>query len=305
MLDVSHIPTPNGSGEIFTFIAGGRGVGGAQYVPWFKPRGKSMINIVAVGSGGDGGNGLIGSASLAGGGGGGGSGTVVRLTMPLHLLPDVLYLWNGTSGGTADAMVSISTTNTAANTLVRAPAGGNGGNGTATPAGGAAGAAGAAATAATMPLGWAFATQVAGQAGIIGGAAVAAGALAIPTTGLIVTGGTGGGGLPAAAGTAGGAITGSGEIPSIAGGVGGSAATTPPTPGSRGFNPFRGDLLFGLGGTGGGSTHGAASGAGLVQASGGNGAPGCGGGGSGAALTGSAAGVPGKGGPAFYIITCW
>jgi hypothetical protein len=64
-------------------------------------------------------------------------------------------------------------------------------------------------------------------------------------------------------------------------------------------------LMFFYGGMGGGSTYATATGAGLVQSNGGNGAPGCGGGGTGGALTGSTAGIIGLGGPSFAIITCW
>jgi hypothetical protein len=42
-----------------------------------------------------------------------------------------------------------------------------------------------------------------------------------------------------------------------------------------------------------------------VQSGGGDGGLGCGGGGSGGALTGSTAGVVGKGGASFAILTCW
>lgn len=118
--------------------------------------------------------------------------------------------------------------------------------------------------------------------------------------------GTGGAGLGAAgvAGTAGGAFTVAGQFPPHLGGAGGSAATTPPQNGTGGYEPIP-RLFYGYGGTGGGSTHGTATGAGLVQASGGNGAVGCGGGGMGGALTASAAGQVGQGGVAWCCIVCW
>ena len=65
------------------------------------------------------------------------------------------------------------------------------------------------------------------------------------------------------------------------------------------------NLGYRYGGTGGASTHGTATGAGLVQSNGGVGAPGCGGGGQGSALTGSTAGIVGWGGLAYAILTCW
>jgi hypothetical protein len=164
------------------------------------------------------------------------------------------------------------------------------------------------ATVTQMPLGWQWVQQaIAGQAGSAGGASVSAGALTLPTTGLLVTGGSGGGGLPAAAtgNTNGGSLAGPGVAPWISiNNVSLQQATQPAESGSSGHMPVA-NLLYFYGGVGGCSTHGSATGAGLTQSSGGNGNYGCGGGGSGAALTGSTAGVAGKGGPAICIITCW
>jgi hypothetical protein len=129
--------------------------------------------------------------------------------------------------------------------------------------------------------------------------------LALPVTGLFVTGGTGGGACPTTvgAGTAGGARTGAGVFPSVVGGTLGTL-TTPPGNGGAGFKPIA-NLLYHYGGIGGGGVGSNATGAGLVQSRGGNGMPGCGGGGMGGAFTGSTAGAVGLGGPAFCIITCW
>ena len=303
LFDLNHVPGPNGAAQVYYFSGLGQTLG--LLTPWPKPRGKSMIDILLVGPGGNGGAGAIGANSTAAGGGGGGSGGQTRLTMPLHLLPDTLYLSVMPGGSSTTSRVSISPTTTANDQLMVANAGGNGGNAAGATAG-AAGAAGAIATVANMPLGWAFATVLAGQAGIIGGTTVAGGALTLPLTGLLVTGGTGGGGLPAAAttGTNGGSITPAGSFLGLFPGLGPTVATTPAGSGNGGFRPIP-NMPYGYGGTGGGSTHGSATGAGLVQSSGGNGAPGCGGGGSGGALTGSTAGVVGQGGPAFCIITVW
>lgn len=312
MLDISHIPTPNGIADVQTFVGLGRGTGSTAYRTWIKPRGKAMASILLVGGGGDGGTGVVGAAG--GGGGGGASGSMVALTLPLWAIPDVLYLNLGSLPGGANSLAAImirpDTTVVANNTLAYALNGGNGGNAVTTAAG-AAGASSSAATGATMPLGWMWVTTaLAGQAGTAGGAGTTTGttptALALPVTGLIVTGGTGAGACPTTvgAGTAGGARTGAGLLfPTITGAALGTG-TTPPDSGVQGFNPVQG-LQYGYGGTGGGGVGSNATGAGLVQSSGGDGAPGCGGGGMGGAFTGSTAGRIGLGGPAFCIITCW
>lgn len=308
MLDFTHTPSLNSNSDIRTFT-GKSVVAGAQWETWVKPRGKSMLNIVLLGKGGNGGTGAVNIVSTAAGGGGGGSGAQTVLTIPLALLPDILYLsLAGDSNTTTLASyIAIAPNTIANNTLAYAAGGGNGGNAVSLTAG-AAGAGGAVATAALMPLGFGF-TKIllAGQAGTIGGTTGAGAALTLPVTGLRVTGGTGGAGLGAAAlaGTAGGSFTVAGiftEHPQ-AGGAGGSATTTPPGIGATGriINP----LGYFYGGTGGGSTHGGATGAGAVQACGGNGAYGCGAGGMGGALTGSTAAVAAKGGAALAILTCW
>lgn len=321
MLDFSHTATQYGSTLVWTFI-GSAPNAGEQWIQWTKPRGKSMIDILLIGRGGNGGLGVVGAVSTAGGGGGGGSGSQTRLTMPLHLLPDTLYisLPGPSTVVTPASYITIGPKLTAGagapavnDTLMIANAGGHGGN-AAAGAGGAAGAAGAIATVGNMPLGWAYATALIGQAGIIGGAAIAGGALtqwnASQTLGgLLVTGGTGGGGLgaTAVAGKNGGNFTVAGRWPAHAGGLGGSAATTPPTDGSGGYQAVPG-IGFWYGGTGGGSTHGSASGAGLYASRGGNGAYGCGGGGNGGAFTGTTARTSpdfGMGGASICIITCW
>jgi hypothetical protein len=302
LFDLNHVPGPNGAAQVYSFVGQTTSL---NFTAWSKPRGKSMIDILLVGSGAPGGSGAIGANSTAAGGGGGGSGGQTRLTMPLHLLPDTLYI-SVPIGFNTIARVSISPTTTANDQLMVANAPASAGGNAAGATAGAAGVAGAIATVATMPLGWAFATALAGQAGIIGGTTVAGGAITLPLTGLLVTGGTGGGGLPAAAttGTNGGSITPAGSFLGLFPGLGAAAATTPAGSGVGGYRPIP-NMPYGYGGTGGGSTHGSATGAGLVQSSGGNGAPGCGGGGSGGALTGSTAGVVGQGGPAFCIITVW
>jgi hypothetical protein len=160
-----------------------------------------------------------------------------------------------------------------------------------------------------MPLGFAYATSIAGNLGTVGGAGTTVGTvglpLSIPVTGLLVTGGTGGGACPTTvgAGTAGGLITVSGFLPPHPGGTGG-ATTVPPSDGVGGYRPMP-NFIYGLGGTGGGGVGSNATTTGLVQSKGGSGALGCGGGGMGGAFTASAAGQVGLGGASFCIITCW
>ena len=284
---------------------------GASWHTFNRPIGKSMLCALLIGSGAGGGSGVVGANSTAAGGGGGGSGGQTYLEIPLELLPPRLYISVGLSKTGAGLASYISTQpNTTANHVVGiANGGGVGGNASGATAG-AAGAAGAIATNATMPLGWAFSKlALAGQAGIIGGTTVAGAALTLPTTGLRVTGGTGGGGLPAAAatGTNGGSFTvpaSPSYFPAQSGGVGSATATNPADNGRNGFRVNEAGLYF-YGGTGAASTHGTATGGGLVQGSGGSGDTGCGGGGMGGALTGSSAGVLSRGGAGLVLIWCY
>jgi len=310
MLDFSHIPTPYGAATVETFV--GEGSAGS-IKSWIKPRGKTMCNILLIGRGGNGGTGVVGAAG--GGGGGGGSGTQTSITLPLWAVPDRLYInlggYPGGASGACSVMIAPNAAATANDCLVYALNGGHGGN-AATTTGGTAGASSAAATAGNMPLGWQWLdSALAGQAGTAGGAGTTTGtvggALTLPTTGLLVTGGTGGGACPTTvgAGTAGGLFTVAGrfaEAPHTA--PAGGTGTTPPTNGRAGYKPIQG-LMYWYGGTGGGGTGSNATGAGLAQASGGNGDIGCGGGGMGGGFTGSTAGAIGLGGSAFCQITCW
>lgn len=310
MLDFGNLPSLYGNGDVQIFTGDSASVGGS-WKTWTKPRGKTMLHIMLVGAGGNGGTGVIGANSTAAGGAGGQSGAITNIIVPLAFVPDTLFLSLAGRKPTATAnfasIIAVAPVNTANNILVFANGGLHGGNASAG-TGGTVGTAAAIATAANMPLGWPFITSVcfASQVGAAGGAAVAAANLALPVTGAFVTGGTGGGGLPAAAatGTNGGNITGAGVFPTLSGGVGSATATLAADAGKGGFQPIP-KLGYLYGGTGAASTHGTATGAGLTQGSGGDGAPGCGGGGMGGALTGSAAGVVGMGGAAFAILTCW
>jgi hypothetical protein len=311
-MDQFGLPT-SGLFEQYVFNANSA-TSGANWHTWTKPLGKSMASIMLIGAGGGGGTGVVGANSTAAGGGGGGSGGMTIIEIPLVLLPPRLYISvgqakSGIAVNTLNTYISTQPNTTANHIFAIANSGGAGGNA----AGATAGAAGTGATAATaagMPLGWAWAKlALAGQAGIIGGTTVAGGALTLPLTGLRVTGGTGGGGLPAAAaaGTAGGAFNTVSVVsyfPVPAGGAGPAAATTPAGVGNHGTLISEAGFYY-YGGTGGSSTHGTATGAGLVQAAGGNGGIGSGGGGMGGALTGSTAAVAALGGPGLVVITCY
>lgn len=313
MLDLQHLPGNLNNQRQQVFIGENATGGGAQWRTWIKPKGINWVHIFLVGKGGNGGAGAVGANSTAAGGGGGGSGGQTSILAPAWCLPDTLYL--SIAGVAASAYASYVTNYpaTANNYVVAlAQAGVAGGNAAGATAG-TAGAAGAASSPGACPIASYIGASffLAGQAGIIGGTTVSGGAQAIPSTGLRVMGGTGGGGLPAAAtaGTTGGGIGSAGLFPILSAPIGQVTATSPPgTPDSGYIFQAQNPGVIGLlnyGGIGSGSTHGTATGGGLVQVKGGNGAPGCGGGGSGGALTGSTAAAGGDGGPGFCIISCW
>lgn len=319
MIDHGHLPSFTTPGEVQVFGANSNAVG-ANWHTWYKPRGKSMLSIWGFGCGGGGGDAVAGAASLAAGGGGGGSGGQTYVHMPLALLPDVLFVSvargnpNNTSTTAAASFASYVATQhvqgaPGANSVVWQANGGASGGKSAGNTPGPVGTAGAIATAAQMPLGFAFAHVLAGQVGIIGGAAAAvAGPLAMPVTGLMVTGGTGGGGVRAVstAGWAGGLITGVGNTHVPVNIPGGVAGATTPTGGGEGTIGRRPNprLMYFLGGTGGGSS-GLSAASGSTGGNGANGGPGCGGGGGGGAFTAFAFGVGGRGGDAMVIFTTW
>jgi len=279
---------------------------------WRKRPGANMVSIFAVSAGGKGGNGVVGANSTAAGGGGGGSSGQAYLIMPANMLPDTLFVsvmgGAGASAGNSTYVAVTPNEGSVYNLLIRVQVGGAGGNASGATAGAAGGAGTIPNVSSAILGGMGQATFLAGQAGIIGGTTVAGTALTLPTTGLRVTGGTGGGGLPAAAtvGTAGGSFTVGGILPLQSGGIGATGTTTPGGAGSNGFSAMPGAPYgFFYGGTGGGSSHGSATGAGLVGGNGGDAGYGCGGGGGGGALTGSAQGLGGRGGDGLVIIVQW
>lgn len=309
MLDLHHlIGETNADVQVF---GANSNLDGTSWATWQKRRGVSMVGIYAWGGGGGGGNGVVGANSTAAGGGGGGSAGQTILVIPAIFLPKRLYVQVGVGGAQGAAGVAsrvnihpdVSSGN---NNLLWAGMGQPGNNAS----GATAGTGGAGASAITIPnmliAGLGNWVSIAGMAGTSGGTTGAATTVLLPTSGLMVMGGSGGGGLPAAAatGSAGGALSGSGIFPSITGAAGGSSATTPPANGSNGYKLIA-DLMAFYPGLGGGSSHGSASGAGLVGGMGGQGGMGCGGGGGGGALTGSTQGLGGKGGDGLVIIIGW
>lgn len=310
MNDFGHLPGTTGNSDVQLFTIPST-VNQIQWHTWVKPRGKSMMHIIAASGGGGGGGGFTRAAAAAGGGGGsGGSSGLTRLTIPLIFVPDVLYVQVGAggqgalSGGTATAgqlsyvvaRYSAATPGTinANNVFVvsgaAAPAGGGTGTGAAV---GALGAAGTIATIAAMPLAhMGHFDLVAGTAGVAGGAVAGAigTAQAIPTA-TPFWGATGGAGTTSAD-FAGGAFTASAD--SL------FSEMRPTTPAAGSFDGSTGRTIwqpfFSFGGGGGSSSNTG------VGGNGGNGGLGCGGGGGGAGTTG---GRGGDGGSGFVYIICW
>ena len=204
MLDFSHVLSTPGA-DIQTFF-GHVSTALRQWHTWRKPRGAKFIYMIGVGGGGSGGTG-IGTGTTSGGGGGGGSGGQTIVMIPAFLVPDVLYINAGIGGasintfntaGQAGGQTSICIEpNTAvlSNITLLAASGGSGGLAGTANLGGAAGAGGTVVTIGSMPLAArGFYNFLAGQAGIAGTAPNGAVSnLTEPVTGLMVTGGAGGG----------------------------------------------------------------------------------------------------------------
>ena len=287
-----------------------------QWHTWRKPRGVKWVYLLGVGGGGSGGTG-VNTGTTSGGGAGGVSAAQSSVLIPAMFVPDILYIQAGAGGqgpttsaaqGTAGQPTYVSiepdSTLTSNMTLLYA-LGGTVTSATVatTTTGGAAGTAPIAATIGNMPLAArGYYTLLAGVAGATGGSSTTAGtSVTLPATGLMVTGGTGGGGCNGTTGSAGGAfntVTGSlGQdfFPALAGGL---AAVTS-TPGRNGGSFIAKNFMMNYGGTGGG---GATTTSGGTAGAGATGAPGCGGGGSGGGNTTNTTLKAGDGGPGFVII---
>lgn len=297
----------NYQSEVWSSIGAGLGV-------WVRPRGHTMAMIFALGGGGSGGVGVIGTNSNAAAGGGGASGNQCRLIIPLYLTAPILYVNTpgpaiNSNGGTAS--VSIEPDSVVNHQVLIAAGGGIGGDASGlTPGNG--GSVVSTANLASCPLaGLGVAQFRNAQSGTAGGDGVTAPAdLILPTNSLVVTGGCGGGGLPAAglASTIGASLVvppAPSQFPPASGGASSATATNPAAPGAHGYSFIAAGLGYFYGGCGSASTHGTATGGGLVQGRGGDGGIGCGGGASGGALTGSVASVRSLGGAAAVWIISW
>lgn len=304
-----------GTADVQVFLANAPTSTGAAedgVVTWRKKSGATMVYIFALAAGGGGGNGFVGAVSAAGGGAGGGSGAQVFCEIPAILLPDSLYVMVGVGGSGAGvtggrSIISILPgAQTVNNVIVEAKGGLGGGSGSAG-GGGSGGTGGAVETITGMPLCPGNLVSYAGKDGSSGVLTGIGTALTIPATGIRATGGASGAGLNGSgvAGSQGGSFTVTGAFPAHPGGIGGSAATVPPIQGNNGYQVLPGCTSpygYWYGGSGGGSSHGSATGAGLFGGKGGDGGLGSGGGGGGGALTTSTQGLGGRGGDGLVII---
>lgn len=319
MLDVLHLQDTQ-SYDFKQYFGLGLDIGTTNlddWVVWNKPRGIKFCYMLGVGGGGSGGGSNF-TVNNAGGGGGGGSGAQTAILLPEMFIPDVLYIYAGAGGkgplvagagvNGANTYVAIErySTFTANLTLLRANGGLGGGGGVAI-TGGTGGTGGAVSTIEDMPLCRGAFTSIAGQSGANGGNTGLVGAsISFPTTGLMVTGGAGGGGgATGGNGSAGGSITapagplGTTYFLTIDGGVG-AQGNNAAVNGGNGYSAS--NYIMNVGGAGGG---GGSSGNNRAGAIGGDAAPGCGGGGTGAGNPSNPTVKGGEGGPGFVIILCW
>lgn len=320
MIDISHIPEVPG---LSVFLP--RSVDANSWQTWQKPRGFTMCSMYAIGPGGGGGAGGLGAN--ASGGGGGGSGGISRLTIPLFLLPDTIYVrvTPGSSGGrtrttagtgeaggvafsAATSLVAIYPNTTAAYLFLLANPGGNGGGGIASSAtAGVAGLAATIVTTADCPLAnLGSSLFIAGNAGANGGAN-SAGTNITQGTGSQIYGGAGGGACASSSATnvKGGDITALSLTP-FSTNSGGTSGNPGGVVGGKGSNGYSWSTIFPgkiYGGTGGGGSY---------NLQGGDAGHGCGigagGGGGGGGYSSAASplnGRGGEGGPGCVIIQCW
>ena len=302
MLDLTNL-VQNSSANVQVFNANSYNNAVSWHV-WNKPRGISMVTIFAIGAGGAGGQGSSNSISSEGAGGGGGaSGGQVVATLPVLFIPDILYIsvsfgsvYNGNLATSTIVAGYPNTAGTTDYTFIHISRGGSGLNASGATGGGG----GAPGSNANVLLGGKLSFSVACQVGTSGGNRGAAGGnLTLPLTGLVVTGGTGGGGLadPGNDGHPGGTINNNGPFPALPGGQGPGL----PSHGNDGIKPIN-SLFYFYGGTGGA---GAYNPSGQFPGNGGNGGYGCGGGGAGARTTSSPTPTPGNGGDGLVIISAW
>lgn len=320
MLDVFGLPPAYGE-EVRIYENTG-GVNYQGWQTWDKPKGASMVMMIAISGGGGGGGGFSRTAGSAGGGGGSGACSgIARFICPAIFLPQTMYVQVGAGGqggaaganggaGTHSFIVMNRPISGGAGAIpvipniicysgVNAPGGGGGGTGAA------AGAAGTVPTVAvTQPCNvWGQWFAIVGTVGVAGGAQTgAAGADITSAWGTIPmspgAGGAGctttdfkGGGIQTAAIVDfGGAYFATGADGVVKGGTAAGAGVD----GGSGISIWR--PFFQTGGAGGGSNNSGQAG------NGGNGGIGCGGGGGGAGTTG---GRGGNGGNGLVVIISW
>jgi hypothetical protein len=198
MLDFGHLPKPL-TGTV-DYFPGFSDTNGGAWEVWNKPRGCMFIRILTIAGGGGGGRGgaANGAANSAGGGGGGASSGMSTLTIPAVFVPDRLYVSSGLggAGGSAGAgsagissIVSIAPANVNIYILCYANAGTGGGAGsnTSTTVGNG-GSGGGQAVITTANQGFqGHLNAIAGQNGAFGSS------ITYPTTGILLSGGAGGG----------------------------------------------------------------------------------------------------------------
>lgn len=319
MLDVFHLPTNTGVGDVQIFT-NPQTVTNLQWKTWIKPRGKTMAYIMCIGGGAGGGGGNTAASGVAAaGGGGGGSSAMSKLLIPLRFLPDILYIQVGAGGigapsnpvpGTGDSGIlsyvgiypDITATNILAISGAAGPVGGQTGS---TPTNGGGGAAGTVPVIGSMPLaGLGHFTLIAGQTGTAGAATAGGppGNQNPPTTGLICMGGTGGGGHTGSQIQAGGIMVWplnvAGDGPGSLLGNQSNQVFSEEGTGCGSYLPKPFFSFAGIGGKG-------RDGVNAVALSSGDGGPGSGGGGGGCGSNPGGGGKGGNGGTGFIAIVCW
>ena len=304
MIDLLHLPEPDE--RTVWFPGQGESTNTTGWRVWTKPRGVSMVSILAIGSGGGGGGGAGNiSGSTAGGGSAGGGAAMAKMMFPAWVLPDRLYVLSvsggvggagGSSGnaGTAGiagaaSMVSIHPDTTAGNLLATTLNGGVAGLAGTTTAGGGTTGAPTTPSETSAPLGQMAATQLFIQ-GTTHNTASTGTAASVAIDTQVISRGAPGGGKTTGAGGAGGGY--SALSNTLLTDISGGTAQT-------GEDASSGFIKAGYhyGGCGGGGNNLG------VGGRGGNGvAWGAGGGGGGGGLTG---GRGGDGGPGLVIIASW
>ena len=291
MIDLLHLPEPDE--RTVWFPGQGASTNLAGWRVWTKPRGVSMVSILAIGSGGGGGGGGVGgSGNTASGGAPGAGAPMAKMLFPAWMLPDKLYVLslsggaggisnnNGSNGAASHVYVYPNATTN--NLIISTNNGGRGGLASGTSQTALLGA-----SAFTAPLGQMAATQL-----FVAGTATGAGSTGATSsvTPVVICPGGGGGGKTSGAGGAGAGY--SAVADTLLNAVPGGTAQT-------GEDASSGFIHAGIhyGGCGGGGNNLG------VGGRGGNGvAWGAGGGGGGGGLTG---GRGGDGGPGLVIIASW